>query len=458
MAISDHLRKLALRSLTALDRLPILRSWVELSKSANELRKLTLEPRKSLEHWGQHSAALRQENEALRSQLASVGLELSDARARLEDRDHNSAALGKENEALRSQLASVGLELSDARARLAGLQERDERKKSASAMRYRDGLILLPRLLQLLSPDEQFLIVDGGAREVDRDPRWRPFPPDRLRFIGFEPDEAEAARLNATRGPGGLEWQFIPAGLWGMSGRMRLEHNKATGGSSFLTQNRELTDRWKFENPTETTLARDAFFPVSCEDCRVVSLADWAKDANVNAIDFIKLNVQGGELQILQGAGRLLERVLGLLVEVSFVESYKRRPMFADIDRYLEDRGFVFFDLLAHHYVGRATAPIAARHLIVSESKLGQLVSSWGQLIEGHALFFRDPMDKRSGRRFEPSLVVKLAAFAEVFGQIEYAFELIAWLAGRNDVVATPFAAQLHDVIAEGSAEYRKLV
>src|SRR5262249_8525929 len=155
----------------------------------------------------------------------------------------------KENESLRSQLTNVGLELSDARAQLDMLRERDERKKSASAMRYRDQLILLPRLLQLLPSDEQFLIVDGGAREVDRDPRWHPFPPGRLRFIGFEPDEAEAARLNATPGPRGLEWQFIPAGLWGTSGRMRFEHNKATGGSSFLTQNQELTDRWKFENP-----------------------------------------------------------------------------------------------------------------------------------------------------------------------------------------------------------------
>jgi FkbM family methyltransferase len=375
----------------------------------------------------------------------------------LQDCELNKAALREENEALWSQLTNVGLELSDARARLEVLQ-RDDSEKSATVMRYRDRLILLPRLLQLLSSDDKFLVVDGGAREVDRDPRWRPFPPDRLRVIGFEPDEAEAARLNATPGPGGLEWQFIPAGLWGTSGRMQFEHNKAAGGSSFLTQNREVTDRWKFENPTETTLARDAFFPVSYEDRRVVSLADWAKDANVNAIDFIKLNVQGGELQILQGARHLLDRVLGLLVEVSFVESYKNRPMFADVNRYLEDQGFAFFDLLAHHYVGRSTAPIAARHLVVSESKLGQLVSSWGQLIEGHALFFRDPIAKQAGEQFDPFRLVKLAALAEAFGQIEYAFELIAWLVARNDVVATPFATKLHDVIAKASAEYQELL
>jgi hypothetical protein len=66
-------------------------------------------------------------------------------------------------------------------------------------------------------------------------------------------------------------------------------------------------------------------------------------------------------------------------------------------------------------------------------------------------------MGKPSGEQLDPSQVVKLAAFAEAFGQIEYAFELIAWLAGRDDVVATPLAAQLHDAIAEGSAEYREL-
>jgi FkbM family methyltransferase len=279
-----------------------------------------------------------------------------------------------------------------------------------------------------------------------------------LKFIGFEADESEARRLNSTPGPGGIEWQFIPAGLWSSSGRIQFERNKASGGSSFLTQNRALTDRWKFENPTETTLARDIFFPTAYEEIPVVSLAEWAKDAKINSVDFLKLNVQGGELEILQGAGDLLDSVLGLLVEISFVESYKNRPMFSDIHHFLADRHFAFFDLLAHHYVGRSAAPIAAQHLVIAEPKLGQPVSQWGQLIEGHALFLRDPLSNQSLQRLDASRVVKLAALSEAFGQIEYAFELLNWLIGRSDIVDTPLALTLRDLVADSTRDYERLL
>jgi FkbM family methyltransferase len=375
--------------------------------------------------------------------------------------------LRAENDALRAQLANVGLELLEgrsellnARRRLEVLERRELAEQDPAISKYRDrqSLILLPRLIALLEDNDRFLIVDGGAREVDRDPRWQRFPPQRLKLIGFEPDASEAQRLNSTPGLGGLEWQFIPAGLWSFSGRIRFEHNKASGGSSFLTQNRALTDRWKFENQTDTALARDIFFPTSHEDMPVVSLADWAKDEKINSIDFLKLNVQGGELETLRGAGDLLDGVLGMLVETSFVESYKDRAMFSDVHHFLAGKHFVFFDLLAHHYVGRSAAPVAAQHLVVTEPKLGQLVSQWGQLVEGHALFLRDPIADHALQRLGVSRVVKLAAFAEAFGQIEFAFELLNWLADRDDIAGSPLATALRDLTAASARDYQGLL
>jgi FkbM family methyltransferase len=383
-------------------------------------------------------------NRALRAQLANVGLELKAER--------------EQSAALRAQLISSE-ELNAAREQLNAFRERGRREETVDVARcrYRQSLVLLLRLLDLLPREDGFVIVNGGARAVDGDPRWRPFPPERMRFVGFEPDKATARRLNSMPGPGGFNWQFIPAALWGTSGQMRFEHNRAAAGSSFLPQNRELTDRWKFESPTGTALARDTLFPVSQEDVHVIGLVDWAKEAGVDAIDFLTLNVRGGELEILQGAGGLLDSVLGILVEVSFVESYRDRPLFWDVDRYLADRGLAFFDLLAHHYVGRSASPIAAQQLIVFEPKLGQLVSSWGQLIEGHALYFRDPLARPSARRIDAPRVIKLAALAEAFGQVEYAFELLGWLATRADVLETSLATKLQNVIAEGSAKYEQL-
>jgi FkbM family methyltransferase len=323
------------------------------------------------------------------------------------------------------------------------------------AYRERRKLILIPRLLDLLAAQDRFVIVDGGAREVERDPRWRPFPPERLEFVGFEPDREEAARLNSIAEKEGSKRLFVAAGLWGKSGTIEFEHNNIGGGSSFLSQNREVTDRWKFENPNETSIARDIFFPVRSEPMTVVNLTDWAREAKVDSVDFLKLNVQGGEKEILLGAGSLLNSVLGILVEVAFVESYRNRPMFADIDVLLRERGFAFFDLLAHHYVGRAASPVAAQHLTVASGKLSQPVSEWGQLIEGHALYLRDPISGNCELDF--ARTVKLAALAEAYGQVEFAFELLEWLA-RKDIAKDGKSIILQRIIQDAANHYQNLL
>jgi len=367
--------------------------------------------------------------------------------------------LAQENAALKAQLHNVGLEFIDARKRLEAMERAKTAKLSDIEQRYlsRRSLILLPRLMPLLPGGERVVIVDGGAREVDQDTRWQAFPPDRLRFFGFEADPTEAERLNAMPSIGGLERRFYPAGLWGTTGSACFEHNKASGGSSFLRQNRAVTDRWKFENPTQAVRSPEMFHPVRYEDLPVVTIAEWAERTGVRAVDFLKLNVQGGELEVLRGAGPMLDSMLGVLTEVAFVESYLDRPMFSDIDAHLRARGFVFFDLLAHHYIGRATAPVAAQHLTVAEPRLSRQVSAWGQLIEGHALYLRDPIAAGSAA-IEPIRAIKLAALAEALGQVEYAFELLEWLQQRTDVADTPLGDGVKEAIREAAQIYASMV
>ena len=143
----------------------------------------------------------------------------------------------RENRLLKADLSISKANLEDAQLKLAANERRRTESEIKSRYRAREQLILVPRLMDLLPDNDRLVIADGGAREVDRDSRWRPFPPKRLKFIGFEPDQTEAERLNKTPGPGGLEWIFVPAGLWSSTGERAFEHNRAPGGSSFLPQN-----------------------------------------------------------------------------------------------------------------------------------------------------------------------------------------------------------------------------
>lgn len=42
----------------------------------------------------------------------------------------------------------------------------------------------------------------------------------------------------------------------------------------------------------------------------------------------MKLNVQGVELEILRGGASFVDGTIGILAEISFVESYRNRPFF----------------------------------------------------------------------------------------------------------------------------------
>jgi FkbM family methyltransferase len=330
----------------------------------------------------------------------------------------------------------------------------DERTR---AYRERRRLILVDRLHPLLDEEDKFVILDGGARDAAADTRWAALPGNKVKVYAFEADEDECKRLAREANEAGRADQFFPIGLWGHEGSLDFECNHTEGGSSFLHQNRRVTDRWKFENPQQAVPAPAIFFPVKKVSMAVTSLHSWAREHNVSGIDFAKLNVQGAELEILGGAGPLLDETLGLLVEVAFVESYERRPFFSDIDRFLRDHGFTFFDLLAHHYVGRATSPIVAQHLRSAASALGQLVSSWGQLVEGHALYFRDPISG-SGQD-SLARVIKLICIAEIFGQVEYAFELLNWLTARcGERSQHELAKQLAAIADDAAADYRRLL
>ena len=55
---------------------------------------------------------------------------------------------------------------------------------------------------------------------------------------------------------------------------------------------------------------------------------------NINNIDFIKLDIQGGEPNALKGA-KSLNKVLGLEIEIEFHKIYKNQPLFSDINTFM---------------------------------------------------------------------------------------------------------------------------
>ncbi len=55
----------------------------------------------------------------------------------------------------------------------------------------------------------------------------------------------------------------------------------------------------------------------------------------------LKIDVQGGELDVLRGLGRLLEVVDYIYLETSFIELYEGQPLFADTHEYLKSQDYM---------------------------------------------------------------------------------------------------------------------
>lgn len=86
------------------------------------------------------------------------------------------------------------------------------------------------------------------------------------------------------------------------------------------------------------------------------TLDNWAQEKNVGPVDMLWIDVQGGELQVFQGARKTLESVQIIFTEVGLQEYYDGQSLKPDIDKFLADLGFVeiteAFELNGFEYEG----------------------------------------------------------------------------------------------------------
>ena len=66
----------------------------------------------------------------------------------------------------------------------------------------------------------------------------------------------------------------------------------------------------------------------------------WAKQNNINKIDFMWLDMQGHELTMLRSAINILSTVKIIYTEVEFVKAYKDQPLYWDVKDWLNKQGF----------------------------------------------------------------------------------------------------------------------
>lgn len=262
----------------------------------------------------------------------------------------------------------------------------------------------LGRLLDDLS----LICLDVGAR--------RGFTADLLSLaraidaIGFEPDREECDRLNEEARVDAHPWRslrFIPVALGAAKGVRRLNIYRQRGCSSLLEADRDLAALFSRADYYEL----DDTIEVETEALDAASRAYSFEGAS-----FLKLDIQGAELEVLSAAERLLtDSLLALRVEVSFLPIYKNQPLFTEVDGLLQRYGFMpqrFLELHAWRRTTRTKLPKLAE---------GSLPYSQGQMVHGDMLYFRHPEAMPDDGSEAIQALIKAALIAIAYGHLDHA-------------------------------------
>ncbi len=191
---------------------------------------------------------------------------------------------------------------------------------------------LLKSLIDIELPNIE--IMDIGAMYEARE-RYSIIVEQGLANVtGFEPNPSQYAILATREGP----CKYLPYFL-GTGKAENFNITRYPGCSSLLEPDPTVIDLFSGIGAGQE---KDNFHVVSTKRVATKRLDDIT---GINQPDFIKIDVQGFELDILKHGVKTLENTLVVETEVEFIPLYKEQPLFCDIQSFFREQGFVLHKL-----------------------------------------------------------------------------------------------------------------
>lgn len=268
---------------------------------------------------------------------------------------------------------------------------------------------MLKQLHDLLRIERLTQVVDIGANPIDDDAPYKPMLRAGLcTLTGFEPHPEAFARLSRIKSP---HETYLPYAV-GDGSQKTLHCCRYSGWSSTL-------------KPSAAALAVFPVFAHNAEVIGEVSVSTRRLDdvAEVGDIDFLKIDIQGGELDVFRNAVQRLAQTSVIQTEVSLFPLYDGQPPFGEVDLELRRQGFMF-----HSFA--STKKVAIAPLILNNDP-AQAVN---QLVEADAIYVRD---FRDSRRLSDQQLRHVAFIAHVcYASIDLAYRCILVLQERGAVAS----------------------
>lgn len=274
---------------------------------------------------------------------------------------------------------------------------------------------VVPTLANLL--ESQFTVFDVGC-SGGLDPSWRSFG-SKLDYYGFDPVIDEVTRLNSLEKNNRIHYfeGFVVG-----DGTFINPPNNPWNRLSAAKTNKLLSEQKINMSDTET-LENNLWDQLKLSNNKI-KLSNFVKEKDINRVDFLKIDVDGGDLDVLKSFEENLKKVrtLGVCIEVNYYGTgAKNENTFHNIERLMQKNNFTLIDFSKRLY-SISALPSPYEITIPAQTKRGRC-------IQGDALYIRDyvGLSETEQNNFEFDEIIKIACLFALFGHEDSCLELIQY-------------------------------
>jgi FkbM family methyltransferase len=253
-------------------------------------------------------------------------------------------------------------------------------------------------LARRIDPTLRFTLLEVGAVPLADEPEafhriLTDFPGSEI--IAFEVDADLCAKLN-SQAPHGM--RYFPMAL-GRSEERR---------PFYLTAHPMCASLYKPDQPLISLYQNlEVAYATGETSLKTVSLDYFCQTNDIRSVDFIKIDIQGAELDVFEGGSATLRDTLAIVSEVEFIPLYEEQPLFGDVCSFLTKHSIMFHKFLG--LAGRALRPIV----------LNNDANFPSQHMWSDALFVRDV---RQLQVLHPQQLLKLSVLSFLYGSFDLAY------------------------------------
>jgi FkbM family methyltransferase len=212
-----------------------------------------------------------------------------------------------------------------------------ERNQEFQKRFSRDALIK-----DLIAPDAKSQVVfDVGAHRGESVKFLRGLFPNAV-IHSFEPLPAS---FEVLRSVGDARTHAHNIALSDLDGEIEFFENKISHTNSMFRVNQQSEDSLFFAERRKTGTAIDPGTFNVARRVPSMKLSTFCERNGIGHIDLLKIDVQGAERKVLDGAGEFLKHVDSVILEIMFFDYYEHQGSFLEIETVLQPAGFRLFSI-----------------------------------------------------------------------------------------------------------------